>query len=192
MSTPRIDAAPSARERIEGAAVELFREHGLRGVSADRVIARANVSKVTFYRHFPSKDDLIVAYLQHEWDDVRLVSEGVDPSAQTDQDGVGILVSMFRAQICQPGFRGCPFINAAAELTERDHPARALIREYRTWLIDQFATRLRAAGVSEPDRKARDILMLRDGAMVAGYLEPDVDTVVGDLDASLRRVIDAA
>lgn len=191
MGTPRLHAAPSARSRIEDAAVELFRQLGLRGVSADRIIARANVSKVTFYRHFPSKDDLFVAYLRCEWDEVRATSAAIDRDRTADSDAISVLASMLRAQICQPGFRGCPFINAAAELTDRDHPARALIREYRAWLTDQFASRLRAADVAEPDRKARDILMLRDGAMVAGYLTDDVDTVVDELGASLRRVIGA-
>ena len=187
-----MDAGPGARERIEQAALDLFRQHGLRGVSADRIIARANVSKVTFYRHFPTKDDVILAYLQHEWDAVRAVVEEIDRAGVPDGDGVALLVRMLREQICAPGFRGCPFINAAAELTDPDHPARVLIRDYRAWLIDQFASRLRAADIPEADHRARHILMLRDGAMVAGYLAADVDGVLAELDASLRRVINAS
>lgn len=177
------------RERIKQAAVDLFRQHGLRGVSADRIIARANVSKVTFYRHFPTKDDVIFAYLQHEWDAVRAVVENVDKAGKDDGDGVDLLVAMMREQMCAPGFRGCPFINAAAELTDPDHPARALIRDYRAWLTDQFASQLRAADIPDADHKAHHILMLRDGAMVAGYLAADLEAVNAELDSSLRRVI---
>jgi AcrR family transcriptional regulator len=177
-----------ARTRIEDAAVELFRERGLRGVSADRIIERASVSKVTFYRHFPAKDDVILAYLRREWDDARAAVSDHHADITSD-DALDRLMSMFRAQICTPGFRGCPFINAAAELTEPDHPALALIRDYRAWLADRFEEGLVAAGVPDADTRARDILMLRDGAMVAGYLSADTDAVVSDFDASLRRLI---
>ena len=191
MSSLGTAAPPGARQRIEDAAVDLFRQQGLRGVSADRIIARAEVSKVTFYRHFPTKDDVVLAYLQREWASVREVMDAVADDPASADGGIAALTALMRAQICLPGFRGCPFINAAAELTDRSHPARALIQDYRAWLTDRFAERLRGAGVSEPERKARDILMLRDGAMVAGYLADDVDAVIAELDASLRRVVGA-
>ncbi|GAA1704369.1 TetR/AcrR family transcriptional regulator [Microbacterium sediminicola] len=191
MTSEQAEVAPSARERIERAALSLFREHGLRGVSADRIIARAEVSKVTFYRHFPSKDDLIIAYLQREWDEVRTTAAELTRTLPDDAQDLDVVVGLFRDQVCSPGFRGCPFINAAAELPDHDHPASVLIRHYRAWLTTEYADRLRASHIDDPESRAREIVMLRDGAMVAGYLTDDTEQVVAGFERALRRIVAA-
>lgn len=186
MPTP---AAP-VRDRILDAATRRYYADGIRAVSADRLIAEAGVSKVTFYRHFPTKDDLITAYLEQQVarsEDLltqKRADLAGDPAGvlRWYADGVGTLTST-------PGFRGCPFINAAAELSQPDHPGHRVVMDHRTWLVGQFAELLTELGVDGVDAKAEQLMMLRDGAMVAGYVGRTPKAVAATLTAAGRAVI---
>jgi AcrR family transcriptional regulator len=179
------------RERILDAAVELYYSDGIRAVSADKLIAAAHVSKVTFYRHFPTKDDLVAAYVALRADDERTAV-----TAKRDElpdDPAGVLrwyASVVGAAACTPGFRGCPFINAAAEITDAEHPGRTIIREHRTWLTRQVCELLDQLGVDHAASRAEQIMMLRDGAMVSGYLGLAPEQVADDLTQAARSIID--
>lgn len=167
----RARGGPATRERILAAASELFYADGLHAVSADRVIARAEITKVTFYRHFRSKDDLLVAYLERraafERDAITGAQQAVgdDPLATFDALAAGI-----GEMSCQPGFRGCPFINAAAEYSDPTHPVRQVVDAHRRWFRDEVAALLGDLGVTDVETAATEAVMLRDGAMVTGYL----------------------
>ena len=172
------------RDAILDSARQLFDHHGIRPVSADRVIAAAGISKVTFYRHFPSKDQLVVAYLEDELERVHaaLRDRGGAPST------VEAAAAMIADELCRPGFRGCPFINAAAEYAEPDHPVRAMVARFRGWMTDVIAAWLGTQGV-EDRAVAEQIMMLRDGALVAGYLDGDPDGVARRLAAGMRALM---
>ncbi len=163
----------AARKRILDAAADLFYSHGIRGTSADRIIEAAGITKVTFYRHFRTKTDLAVAYLEQQ----AAAERGAFDAARADVDPAGALQNIARligTMSCLPGFRGCAFINAAAETPDADDPVRVVVDAHRTWTRDMFAGIAAAAQVPDPDKTARQLLMLRDGAMVGGYLgEPD-------------------
>jgi AcrR family transcriptional regulator len=182
-------AAP-VRERILDAATRRYYADGIRAVSADRLIAEAGVSKVTFYRHFPTKDDLITAYLTQQvaWSEGLLKQKRAelagDPGAvlRWYAEGIGTLA-------CAPGFRGCAFINAVAELSQPDHPGHRVVMDHRTWLVGQFAELLTELGIADVDAKAEQLMMLRDGAMVAGYVGRTPEAVAGTLTAAGRAVI---
>lgn len=169
-----------ARDAVLTAASSLFTSRGIRAVSADRIMAEAGVSKVTFYRHFPSKDDLVVAYLEAEL--LRLKSlvgrAGVD-SAQVSK--------VFEQQMCQPGFRGCPFMNAAAEYPDPDHPVREVVARFRAWMMGEFAQWASKQGAADPDEAAATIMMLRDGALVEGFVSGEPARAA----AAMRRGIEA-
>jgi AcrR family transcriptional regulator len=182
-------AAP-VRERILDAATRRYYADGIRATSADRLIAEAGVSKVTFYRHFPTKDDLITAYVtqqvtnaQQQLTAKRAELAG-DPRAVLHwyAEGVGAFTQ-------SPGFRGCPFINAAAELSSPDHPGHRVVAEHRTWLVVQFAELLRELEVDGADAKAEQLMMLRDGALVAGYVGRTPAGIADTLVAAGRAVI---
>ena len=160
--------ASEIRERILRRASSLFYTEGIRAVSADKVIAAAGTTKVTFYRHFPSKDDLVAAYLQEQSEGIRERAAMLDPDPCT---GLLELAEATGNQACLAGFRGCPFINAAAEYPDPLHPVRTVIAEHRHWLHALVAGRLELLGASDPDQLADQLLMLRDGAMVHGYVE---------------------
>lgn len=160
----------STRQRIVEAASALFYAQGLRAVSADKIIAEVGITKVTFYRHFPTKDDLIVAYLerraQWERDGVAAARE----AASDVPDVFRIVAQAIGAESCSPGFRGCPFINAAAEYADPEHPIRKTVDAHRRWFKQAIQDLLDEIDVPDSARVADELVMLRDGAMVSGYL----------------------
>jgi AcrR family transcriptional regulator len=182
--TPRVPM----RERIVEAATELFYAQGLRAVSAEKIIAQVGITKVTFYRHFPTKDDLIVAYLERraKWERDAIAQAR---AAAGDVPGVfRILAEAIGAESCSPGFRGCPFINAAAEYADPEHPVRRVVDAHRRWFRQVIQDLLDEINVPESARAADQLVMLRDGAMVSGYLS-DPSTVADALDKAFRAII---
>ena len=173
---PTPAAKVSMRERIIDAATQLFYAQGLRAVSAEKIIALVGITKVTFYRHFPSKDDLIVAYLERraEWERNAILT--VRQMTGDDVPSVfRIVAEAIGAESCSPGFRGCPFINAAAEYPDPQHPIRQVVDEHRRWFKRTIEELLNEIDVPDASRVADELVMLRDGAMVSGYLsEPRI------------------
>ena len=176
-----------ARERLLRTASALFYAEGLRSVGVDRVVDEASVTRATFYRHFPGKEALVVAYLE---DVDRGVRERVaQPPTAPDEAAAFVrrLTGVVGEQLCGPGFRGCPFINAAAEHPDPASPVRRVVREHRRWLGSTVERALGAAGHPDPPGGARRWTALRDGAMVAGYLDDPaqaqatLEAAVGDL-----------
>jgi AcrR family transcriptional regulator len=168
------------RERLVEAASELFYAQGLRAVSADRIIERVGTTKVTFYRHFRTKDDLVVAYLEGRAAIEREGVGGAVARAGGDVETALRLISEgLGAVACSPGFRGCPFINAAAEYPDPEHPVHRAVLEHRQWLTGTVREAFRAAGHPDPDGAAHRFVMLRDGAMVAGYLDGGTTATTG-------------
>jgi AcrR family transcriptional regulator len=165
----------SMQELLIGAATELFYAQGLRAVSVDKVIERAGTTKVTFYRHFKSKDDLVVAHLQRRAEQERDGIGAAIAAADGDADRVFQLISeQLGALACGQGFRGCPFINAAAEYPDPASSVRKTVDEHRAWCKSTFEDIVRPLGLDDPHAVADDLMLIRDGAMVAGYLdEPD-------------------
>jgi AcrR family transcriptional regulator len=162
----------SMRDRLIEAATDLFYAEGLRAVSVDRVIERAGTTKVTFYRHFKSKDDLVVAHLERR---AQLERDGIGAAidhAQGDADRTfELIASALGSMACEPGFRGCPFINAAAEYPDPESAVRQTVDHHRTWCKDTFKEIITPLHLSDPAGVAADLMLLRDGAMVAGYLD---------------------
>ncbi len=181
----------AARERILDTAFALFYARGIRGVGVDLIIAESDVAKATFYRHFPSKDDLVVAYLDKVdvvWSgQLRQAAEAAGPEP-ADQ-----LVGMFDALsiACRrEGYRGCAFINAAAESqpgTAVHDRTVAHKRAVLAWVRD-LAER---AGTRDPASLARSLTLLLDGGLASGTLDADPEaTAVAK--ASARDLVDAA
>ncbi|AEE44550.1 TetR/AcrR family transcriptional regulator [Cellulomonas fimi] len=172
---PRRDGGQSeAARRILAAAGPRFYREGIRAVSADAVMADAQVTKATFYRHFPTKDDLVAAYLATVAAAERAAVEGWR-AALPPQDVLTAYGDHLAAQTCGEGFRGCPFLNAVAEYPDPEHPVRRVADDHRAWLRTTAGELLRAMDVPRPDEVAVQLVMLRDGAMVAGpAVGPDV------------------
>jgi AcrR family transcriptional regulator len=160
---------PSARERIDRTAYELFSRHGIRSVGVDTIIARSGVAKMTLYRHYPSKDELALAFLRRReelWTRAWLQAE-VERRAASPQARLLAIFDVFDGWFRRPDFEGCSFINVLLETDTRDHPVR-LATVGHLAEIRVFLRRLAAeAGVADPDGFARQWHILMKGSIVA-------------------------
>ncbi|WP_067136205.1 TetR/AcrR family transcriptional regulator [Microtetraspora malaysiensis] len=166
---PRTSSGSVTRARILSAANELFYSHGIRATSADRIIEQVGITKVTFYRHFRTKSELVVAYLEEQAAAERAWMQSV----RRKGDPVGSLRALaagIGAASCRPGFRGCAFINAASEFADPDDPVHRAVDAHRRWMLEEFADIATEAGATDVDATSRQLMILRDGAMVNGYL----------------------
>ncbi len=161
--------ASSGRERVLATAYELFSKHGTRAVGVDRIIAESGVAKMTLYRNFASKDELILAFLERreaQWTRGWLQAE-VERRAATPGGRLLAIFDTFGEWFAVEGFEGCSFINVMLEIVEPGHPVRdAAVRhlaEIRTFL----AGLAEEAGVEDPDAFARQWHILMKGSIVA-------------------------
>lgn len=182
--------ARSTRDRILDAATELFYAHGIRAISADKIIERAGITKVTFYRHFRTKDALVVAYLERQAALERGALDQLRAAADDDADALRRFAAAAGAEACRPGFRGCAFINAAAEYADPDGPVRQVVAGHRAWYREMFAGILGRMGVADPAQAADEVMMLRDGAMVSGSLD-EPSRVGNALERAIFAVVEA-
>jgi AcrR family transcriptional regulator len=155
------------RERILLAAKDLFHRHGIRGVGVETIAEAAGTNKMTLYRHFDSKDDLIVAYLQS-------VALEVDEMWRDfERDHPGDMQAQLKAwlvcaeECVTSDERGCELANAAIELTADNHPGRRIIEELKTNHRNRLASLCRRAGISQPEVLADTLTLLLEGARVS-------------------------
>ena len=159
---------PEARERILDTAYELFAHHGVRAVGVDEVIERAGVAKATLYRHFPSKDDLVLAFLERrerrwtlDWVEAEAKRGGSAPEEQ-----LLAIFDAFDGWFRRDDFEACSFINVMLEMGP-EHPAgKASIRHLEN--IRSIVRRLaEEAGLRDPDSFARSWHILMKGSIVS-------------------------
>lgn len=175
MSTISTERKPSeARQRLLDTASEIFYRDGIHSVGVDRVIAEAGVTRATFYRHFPGKEDLVLAYLEGE--DAALRAQFA-AAAQLDlgpEQLLDLIITSIADDVSHHHTRGCPFINASAEYPDAASPVRRTVKSHRDWFRGALEAALAAAGRSNVEEKAGALVLLRDAALVGGYLDgPD-------------------
>ncbi|GAA3453774.1 TetR/AcrR family transcriptional regulator [Dactylosporangium matsuzakiense] len=153
-----------ARDRLLGTASRIFYADGIRSVGVDRIVAEAQVTRATLYRHFPGKDDLILAYLAAADEAIRARTGAAVAVGLPGPETVRVISQGIAHTIRTDGFRGCAFLNAAAEYPDPDHPIHRAVLAHRQWFLDTVA------GLLGDDARARHFVMLRDGAMAAGCL----------------------
>jgi AcrR family transcriptional regulator len=159
-----------ARYRLLNKASELFYAEGLHAVGIDRVIAEAPVTRATLYRHFPSKDDLVVAYLTQADEAIRGRLDDARSQDASPEDMIRTVGRFISDDIQGPGFRGCAFLNAAAEYPDPAHPVHQAVLRHRQWFLTAIIGLFADTGKPDPEPAARHFIMLRDGAMAAGCL----------------------
>lgn len=151
----------TARDRILLTAHDLFYQHGVRATGVDRVIAEAGVTKVTFYRHFPSKNELILAYLDHRHS---LWMSWFQDALQRHGGTVAALKPALAEWFQDPRFRGCAFINVVGELGEELPQVREVARQHKEEMARVVAGLLPAS--RQRKAKAWAIALAVDGAIV--------------------------
>jgi AcrR family transcriptional regulator len=170
-----------ARERLLSTASALFYREGIRAVGVERILAEAPATRATFYRHFPSKEDLVVAYLRGVDTGLRSGVQAAIEAAPSPADALRAIGAAVVDDLARPEFRGCAFLKAAAEYPDSNDPVRRVILDHRAWymttLTELFA---QVFGTSprrgKPEHAAQHFVMMRDGAMSGAHLD-GVDSV---------------
>ena len=155
------------RERLLAVAAELFYRHGIRAVGVEAIAEAAGTNKMTLYRHFPSKDELVAEYL-------RQAASAANRCWYTyEQAHPGDSLAQIRAwlaemahHLAKTGERGCALANAAVELPDKAHPARRVIEEYKVAQRNRLVDLCRSAGLSDPETLADELHLLLEGARV--------------------------
>jgi len=164
------DIRPSeARQRLLGTATRIFYAKGIHSVGVDRIITEANVTRATFYRHFPGKEDLVLAYLRAADQAIRDQVDAATAGRPAPEALRAVAESIAR-DIQSAGFRGCAFLNAAAEFPNPDHAVHQAVLTHRKWFLDTINTLMAGIHKTEAEPAAQHFVMLRDGAMAAGCL----------------------
>ncbi|MGO4221213.1 TetR/AcrR family transcriptional regulator [Lysobacter sp. TAF61] len=192
--SPKAQAAESldVRERILECASGLFYRQGVRAVGVDLVVAQAGVAKTSLYRHFRTKDDLIVAFLERE--DIDFWSTWDAVAAQHADDPAGELAAHMRwigERLSRSNYRGCPQINVSAEFPEPDHPTRHVARAHMQGLRSRLGAIARRLHVSDPDVLGAQLALLVNGAFVSSELLAGEDATRILLQAA-TAMVDAA
>jgi AcrR family transcriptional regulator len=153
------------RDRIFETACDLFYRHGIRAVGVDAIATEAGTNKMSFYRSFPSKDQLVAEYLREQnregwaWWDAIMDAHPGDPVAQVE--------ALFEAHVertCEEDFRGCPIANAAVEITDPEHPARAVVLESKSEMRRRFHKLAQELGAKEYECLGDALMLLFEGS----------------------------
>jgi AcrR family transcriptional regulator len=163
---------PTKRDELVDKALRTFYANGFHATGMDRLVAETGISKTSMYKHFRSKEALILATLQlrdqqfRDWLFRRMAALGRTPGEQllAAFDAVGEWCS-------EPGFRGCLFVKAVAEFQEPNDPIHAQAAAHKALLLEHFRSLAAAAGAVHPAQLARQLLILKEGAIVAAQVE---------------------
>ena len=182
----------TGKGRLVHAAIELFYSRGFQAVGVDQIIAAAGVAKTTFYKHFESKDDLLVAAIRQrdEWEMEAWTRAVREMSGDNERDQLLGFFDVLDVWFNSPDFRGCQFINAAAEFPNPCDPVHAVAAEHKRKNRDFFRDLAASAGAADPERFADWYTALVEGTLVlrqvhgrddaARVIKPAVEALVAD------------
>jgi AcrR family transcriptional regulator len=159
-----------ARSRLLATATRIFYTEGIHSVGIDRIVAEAQVTRATLYRHFPGKEDLILAYLDEVDRAMRAQVDDAVARGLPAADTVRAIGESIAQGIRSTDFRGCAFLNAAAEYPDPDHPVHKAVIAHRQWFLDTVTELLARIRKTPAELAARHFVMMRDGAMASGCL----------------------
>ena len=170
-ATPRARAHTAgtvAQKRLLRAASELFYREGVRAVGVDAVVERAGVNKMSLYRQFASKDELVVAYLEQA--DAAFFKRFEKSVAKHPGDPVRQLAQYFEdlaGRASAEDYRGCPFVNVSAEFSDASHPARLCVSRNKAKLMERLTSIATKAGADDPHSLADALALLIEGIYAA-------------------------
>ncbi|MGE7137662.1 TetR/AcrR family transcriptional regulator [Luteibacter sp. NPDC031894] len=170
-----------ARQRILETANRLFYREGLRATGIDRIIAESGVAKMSFYRHFPAKRDLIVAFLEtrhKEW----MAWFRTDVESRLTKRGAGleVIADVLETWFAQPDFRGCTFMNSVAEAASEEPAIAGVVTEHETELGDYIQELAQRLGLSNPKRVREAVMVVIQGSVVRALMTGEYgDPTVG-------------
>jgi AcrR family transcriptional regulator len=185
-------AKPRVRDRIFETACELFYQHGIRAVGVDAIASEAGTNKMSFYRNFSSKDELVAEYLRERrrefwswWNDT------IAPYAGDPRRQIEALFESHLATVEENNCRGCALGNAAVEMSDDNDALSIMVRDHKMEVRDELRKLARAAGARDPDSLGDTLMLLMDGSYFTRLVFPDHTGPVGALMSAVRAVIDA-
>lgn len=168
------------KQHILQTASDLFYSQGIKATGVDAIVKAAGTTKMSLYKYFPSKDDLVLAHLQKSKETVQaLVLQGIASEALSASDRLLAVFDVFAQFQISPAFRGCPFINAVAELADNASPVLFAATEFSDWLRELLAELAGQAGIRQADELAGHLGMLISGAMVHEQMQPSGKAMLG-------------
>ena len=175
-----------ARDKVIAAAADLFYRKGIRAVGVEEIVEAAGVAKISLYRSFRSKDDLIVAYLEARNADFwRQWEEAFSRYERDPQRQLRAIMTHLAQRTTQPGYRGCPFLNYAVEFPERSHPGHRVVEANKREWRRRLAAIAEALGSPRPKQAADGLMLLVEGAYA-------VSQTLGGPDGPASEIVGAA
>ena len=177
------------RDRLIKCALDLFHQHGFHATGIDTILAQSKVAKTTLYRHFRSKEELIIAALRKDDEDFRnWLMQTIDKSKLLPIEKLPLLFDVYRQWAEEPNFNGCVFAKASAEFSTLDSPIQALCIEHKRLLVRYMQELVDAANIRESSDLATQLLLLLEGATVMAQMTNDA-TVFEQAKVTAQKLI---
>jgi AcrR family transcriptional regulator len=161
----------SPRQRLLETSAQLFYREGIHSVGVDRILTEAGTTRATLYRHFTGKEDLVVAYLRQEDEQLRALFAAAGAAVTDPVELLRAVIAGIADDVGRHHTRGCPFVNAAAEFPDPASPVRAVVADHRAWFRTTLEQVVAGAGIARPTEVAGALVLLRDAALVGAYLD---------------------
>ena len=186
------EATTSPKDRLFQTAARLFYQHGYQAIGVDTLAAESGVGKMTLYRHYPSKDELIVAFLRHSHAEFWDAFERITGDATTARGQLLAFFEALQGYVQTPACYGCPFLNVVTEYPESDHAGHQAALEHKQAVQARFTQLSAAAGARQPKALANALVLLMDGAyMAARMFGRSPGNPAADVAAAAEQLIDA-
>ena len=183
-------AAP--KDKLFQTAARLFYQHGYRAIGVDTISAESGIGKMTLYRHYPSKDDLIVAFLRQSDEDFWEYFEQSTQDAPTAREKLLAFFEALQEYVVSPACYGCPFLNVATEYPETDYAGHQVALEHKQAVRARFNQLAKEANARQPKALANALFLLMDGAyMAARMFGSSPNSPADDVAEAARHLIDA-
>jgi AcrR family transcriptional regulator len=185
-------SATTPKEKLFETAARLFYQHGYRAIGVDTIAAEAGIGKMTLYRHYPSKDDLIVAFLRESNEDFWDYFEQSTKDAPTAREKLLAFFAALQNYVITPACYGCPFINVASEYPAAEYAGHQVALAHKQSVRARFNQLAKEAGARQPEVLANALFLLMDGAyMAARMYGASPSNPAADVAEAARQVIDA-
>ena len=162
---------PNKRDELVKKALEVFNANGFHATGMDKLVSETGISKTSMYKHFRTKDDIILAVLQLRDENFRnWLYRRVEALADTPRGQLLAIYDALEEWFALPEFRGCMFIKASAEFQDLDHPIHVQSAEHKRLLTEHFVNTAKAAGLSDPAGLTRQLMILKEGAIIMAVM----------------------
>ncbi len=180
------------KDRLFEVASRLFYQQGYRAVGVDTLAEESGIGKMTLYRHYPSKDDLIVAFLQNSDEEFWGYFEQITREASSPRGRLVAFFEALQAYATAPACFGCPFLNVATEYPDIENPGHRVALSHKQVVRGRFLQLAKEAGARRPEALADGLLLLMDGAYMAARMFGGAPTnPAANLAEAVRILIDA-